>query len=86
MYGVFDQNEDSIYVMSADEVWKFLSDNCAIFQNYSVHTDGNRVVISESSAGPNGKLDDVTLDEFYYGFEDEGYIIRKISPVSTESA
>jgi hypothetical protein len=79
MYGVYVVEDDELYVMTSQEVWKFLSDNSKVFQSYSVVTDGEAVIISEVSAGANGTLDRCSLYEFFLGFEEEGFMIRKIS-------
>lgn len=85
MYGLYDKNNDEIYVMSKIEVWEYLKNNISdYFQNYSILTDGEMVKIYEPSMGANGKLGDVSIDEFFRGFgenEDNAIIIRPISKI-----
>ncbi|GAB6926022.1 hypothetical protein JCM10914A_56060 [Paenibacillus sp. JCM 10914] len=77
MYGIYATNDDEMFVMSQDEVFIFLRN--ASLLNFSVHTDGNKVSIWEPSAGANGKLDEVSVSEYFSSFEEDGYIIRPIS-------
>lgn len=79
MYGVYVKDDEEMFVMSQMQVFRYLHDNTPLFHTYSVHTDGNNVSVWEPSAGANGKLAEVSVEEFFYGFEEEGLIIRKIS-------
>lgn len=78
MYGVYDKNDDEMYVMPESKVWQFLSDNSKVFRTYNVVTDGETVKVIEDSAGPNGTLSEMSINDFFYGFEDEGWIIRPV--------
>jgi|GEM_PF-7013656 len=77
MYGIYATKDDEMYVMSQEEVFDFLRD--ASLLRFSVHTDGHTVSIWEPSAGANGKLDEVSVNEFFHSFEEDGYVIRPIS-------
>lgn len=81
MYGVYVVDDDEMFVMNTKEVWNYLQENdSGLFQNYSVHTDdGNKVLVYEPTAGANGKIDEVDIDEFFHGYTEQGIIIRKIS-------
>ncbi|OKP81599.1 hypothetical protein A3842_10990 [Paenibacillus sp. P3E] len=79
MFGVFIKDDDELFVMNVDEVFHYLSAKSALFLNYGVHTNGENVSVWEVSAGANGKLAEVYINEFFEGFEDEGIFIRKVS-------
>ncbi|MEK8133141.1 hypothetical protein WMW72_35285 [Paenibacillus filicis] len=79
MYGIYVKDDDEMFVMSQDQVFKYLASKSMVFKNYGVHTDGKRVTVWETSAGANGKLSQQSVDEFFHSFDDEGWIIRKIS-------
>lgn len=80
MFGVYNRDDDEMYLMSKEQVWKYLQKNSPLFQNYSVVTNGETVIVSESSAGANGKLSEQALEDFYYEFED-WLIIRPIQEI-----
>lgn len=77
MYGIYVTDDDEMFVMSQDEVFDYLEN--ASLLNFSVKTDGHMVSIWEPSAGANGKLDEVSVNEFFDSFKEDGYIIRPIS-------
>ncbi len=81
MYGLYNQCDDEMFLMTIEEVWRYLQDKTPVFQSYSVFTDGQTVKVYESSAGANGKLSEQSINEFFAGFEEEGLIIRPIQNV-----
>ncbi|MEO2202167.1 hypothetical protein ABGV42_00230 [Paenibacillus pabuli] len=77
-YGVYVVNDDEMYLMNSNEVMAFLSEKSPLFLTYSIYSDGENIVVSEPSAGPNGSFGSVPLAEFFCGFEEDGIIIRPI--------
>lgn len=78
-YGVYVVNDDEMYLMNSAEVLGFLGEKSPLFLTYSVYSDGENVVVSEPSAGPNGSFGSVPIAEFFCGFEEDGIIIRPIA-------
>lgn len=64
--------------MSETEVFDFLGKyDEGLFMNYGVYSDGETVKVYELSAGGNGKISDLTVSEFFCGYDD-GITIREI--------
>lgn len=81
MFGVYVKNDDEMFLMNAEQVWDYLSKTSDLFQTYSVTTDGEKVMVYEPSSGANGKIGEVSLEEFYEGFDEDGLLIRPISNI-----
>lgn len=79
MYGIYSEHDDEMYLMTEKEVWVYLQTRSPLFSNYSVHTDGDTVKLYDIIAGPNGKVDEMDMEEFLKeSGKDAGLLIRKM--------
>lgn len=79
MFGVYNTEDDEMFTMNDEQVWYYLDEKSPTFPRYSTVSNGETVIITEHSAGANGKLAEYTLEEFFHTFEEsDGIIVRPI--------